>query len=383
MRTAVTSLLGIEFPILAFSHCRDVVAAVTNAGGFGVLGAVAHTPEQLDVDLTWIEEATRGKPYGVDLLIPTHYVGDEDGGLAPSELQSLIPDEHRRWLDDLLERYGVPVTPSGDADSTRQFAGMRIDPKSMSPLLEVAFSHSIGLIASALGPPPPHLIERARTKGVPVAALAGAVEHAIAHAEAGADLVIAQGTEAGGHTGQVATMVLVPEVVDAVAPTPVLAAGGVANGRQLAAGLALGAEGVWCGSVWLTTEEAETDPVVRDKYLAAGAGDTVRSRSITGKPARMLRTAWTDEWERSDCPGPLMMPLQPMLVGEALGRIHRVAHHRDSGAHQLVTYFVGQVVGSMRTVRPAGRVVLEMVDEFIDTIERLERLVDAEEPAGG
>jgi NAD(P)H-dependent flavin oxidoreductase YrpB (nitropropane dioxygenase family) len=210
---------------------------------------------------------------------------------------------------------------------------------------------------------------------VPVAGLAGAVEHALVHAEAGADLVIAQGTEAGGHTGQVATMVLVPEVVDAVAPTPVLAAGGIGNGRQLAAGLALGAEGAWCGSVWLTTEEAEISPVLRGKYLAAGSGDTIRSRSITGKPARMLRSAWTDEWERLDGPGPLMMPLQPMLVGEALARINRVAHHQGSGAHELATYFVGQVVGGMRTVRPAGRVVLDMVDEFIEAIERLDGLL--------
>ena len=158
-------------------------------------------------------------------------------------------------------------------------------------------------------------------------------------------------------------------------PTPVLAAGGIGNGRQLAASLALGAEGVWCGSVWLTTEEAETPPVVRDKYLAAGSGDTVRSRSITGKPARMLRTAWTDEWERPDGPGTLMMPLQPMLVGEALARINRVAHHEGSGAHELVTYFVGQVVGSMRSVRPAGRVVLDMVEEFIDAVERVDGLM--------
>jgi NAD(P)H-dependent flavin oxidoreductase YrpB (nitropropane dioxygenase family) len=377
MRTAVSKMLQIEFPILAFSHCRDVVAAVSNAGGFGVLGAVAHSPEQLDVDLRWIEETTRGKPYGVDLLIPTHYVGEETGGLDASSLKGLVPDEHRLWLDDLLDRYGVPAAPAKENGGERQFAGMRIDPKSMAPLLDVAFDHEIRLIASALGPPPPHLIDRARERGVPVAALAGAVEHAVAHATAGADLIIAQGTEAGGHTGQVATMVLVPEVVDAVAPTPVLAAGGIGNGRQLAAGLALGAEGVWCGSVWLTTEEAETDPVVRDKYLAAGSGDTVRSRSITGKPARMLRTAWTDEWERPDGPGPLMMPLQPMLVGEALGRIHRVAHHPGSGAHELVTYFVGQVVGSMRTVKPAARVVLEMVEEFIETLERLEEMSDA------
>lgn len=384
MRTAVSELLGIEFPILAFSHCRDVVAAVTNAGGMGVLGAVAHTPEQLEIDLAWIEAETAGRPYGVDLLIPTHYVGEETGGIDGSSLRSLIPDGHRQWLDELLERYGVPVVPAGDGGDGREFAGMRIDPRSMAPLLDVAFAHRISLIASALGPPPPHLVDRARSAGVPVAALAGAVDHAVAHRNAGADLIVAQGTEAGGHTGQIATMVLVPEVVDAVAPTPVLAAGGIGRGRQVAAALALGAEGVWCGSVWLTTEEAETPPVVRDKYLAAGSGDTVRSRSITGKPARMLRTAWTDEWERADSPDPLMMPLQPLLVGDALRRIHRVAHQPGSGANELVTYFVGQVVGSMRSVRPARRVVLDMVEEFIDTMERLDGLVQADPgPVGG
>lgn len=382
MRTAVTDMLGIEFPILAFSHCRDVVAAVTNAGGLGVLGAVAHSPKQLEVDLDWIEEQVKGKPYGVDLLIPTHYVGEEAGGLDPSSLKSLVSEDHKKWLDELLDRYGVPQLPPSEKDGdTREFAGMRIDPKSMAPLLDVAFDHRISLIASALGPPPPHLVERSRKAGVPVAALAGATEHAIRHAGAGADLIIAQGTEAGGHTGQVATMVLVPEVVDAVAPVPVLAAGGIGRGRQIAASLALGAEGVWCGSVWLTTEEAETPPVVKQKYVAAGSSDTVRSRSITGKPARMLRTPWTDEWEAAGSPGTLPMPLQPMLVGEALQRIHRVAHHEGTGAHDLVTYFVGQIVGNMNAIKPTRTVVLDMVEEFIDATQRVERMMTEEPPA--
>lgn len=380
MRTAVTDMLGIEFPILAFSHCRDVVAAVTNAGGLGVLGAVAHSPKQLEIDLDWIEEQVKGKPYGVDLLIPTHYVGEEDGGLDASSLKSLVSEGHKKWLDELLDRYGVPPLPADERDGdTREFAGMRIDPKSMAPLLDVAFDHRISLIASALGPPPPHLVERSRKAGVPVAALAGATEHAVRHAEAGADLIIAQGTEAGGHTGQVATMVLVPEVVDAVAPVPVLAAGGIGRGRQIAASLALGAEGVWCGSVWLTTEEAETPPVVKEKYVAAGSSDTVRSRSITGKPARMLRTPWTDEWEAAGSPGTLPMPLQPMLVGEALQRINRVAHHEGTGAHDLVTYFVGQIVGNMNAIKPTRTVVLDMIEEFIDATQRVDRLM-TEEP---
>jgi NAD(P)H-dependent flavin oxidoreductase YrpB (nitropropane dioxygenase family) len=374
MRTKASDLVGVEFPIFAFSHCRDVVAAVTNAGGCGVLGAVAHSPEQLDIDLRWIEEETRGRPYGVDLLVPEKFVGAEEGGLDRDALQSLLPPEQQGFVDDLLERYGVPPLPD-DGPMWNVGGSMRVDPKSMAPLLDVCFAHRPALVASALGPPPAHFIERARDAGIPVAALAGSIEHARRHAAAGADLIVAQGTEAGGHTGLIATMVLVPEVVDAVAPLPVLAAGGIASGRQLAAGMALGADGAWCGSVWLTTEEAETPPVVKDKFLAAGAGDTVRSRSLTGKPARMLRTAWTDEWERPDGPGPLPMPMQPVLIREAMARIGRVAD-KPGGAHDLVTYFVGQVVGSMDTVKPASRVVLEMVEEFIEAVERLDGFLE-------
>ena len=209
-----------------------------------------------------------------------------------------------------------------------------------------------------------------------VASLAGTTEHARRHAAAGVDLIVAQGTEAGGHTGQVSTMVLVPEVVDAVDPMPVLAAGGIARGRQIAAALALGAEGVWCGSVWLTTEEAETMPVVKDKFLAASSSDTVRSRSLTGKPARMLRTAWTDEWERADSPDPLGMPLQSALIGDPQVRINRAAAQPDAKARELATYFVGQVVGSLNKVQPTASVVLDMVSEFIDAVGRLDELVD-------
>lgn len=375
MRTRASSMLGIDFPIFAFSHCRDVVAAVSNAGGLGVLGAVAHTPEQLDVDLAWIREQTRGRPFGVDLLIPRKYVGAESGGLDAGGLQALIPEEHREWLDALLARYDVPPLPSpSEGGRERRGAGLSIDPASMAPLIDVSFAHGVALMASALGTPPAWLVEQAHGRGVPVAALAGRLDHAVAHHAAGVDLVIAQGTEGGGHTGEIATMVLVPQVVDAVAPTPVLAAGGIATGRQVAAALALGAEGVWCGSVWLTTTEAETTPAVREKFLAAGSSDTRRSRSLTGKPARMLRSAWTDAWEAPDAPAPLGMPLQTVLVTEAQRRIQRVAHKPGTGAQALATYFVGQVVGQMNEVKSARRVVQEMIEEFVAVMDRLEGL---------
>ncbi len=366
-------MLGVEFPICAFSHCRDVVAAVSNAGGFGVLGAVAHSPERLETELSWIEEHTGGKPYGVDLLLPPKYVGADRGGIDSGQVRELLPEEHRQFVDDLLSRYGIPESTAAKRQPS---GGLNISPKGYEPLLDVAFDHHIRLIASALGSPPAELVTRAHDNDVLVAALAGTTGHARQHAAAGADLIVAQGTEAGGHTGQVATMVLVPDVVDAVAPVPVLAAGGIARGRQIAASLALGAEGVWCGSVWLTTEEAETPPVVKDKFLAATSSDTVRSRSLTGKPARMLRTAWTDEWERADSPDPLGMPLQTALIDDPQRRINRAAAAADSGARELATYFVGQVVGSMNKVQPTSAVVLEMVSEFIDTVGRLDELVE-------
>ncbi|ORB72920.1 NAD(P)H-dependent flavin oxidoreductase [Mycobacterium scrofulaceum] len=373
MRTRVAEMLGVEFPICAFSHCRDVVAAVTNAGGFGVLGAVAHSPARLHSELTWISEQTGGKPFGVDLLLPPKYVGADEGGIDAKQARALLPEEHRAFVDDILARYGI-TAPAQEARASA--GGLNISPKGYGPLLDVAFDHDIKLIASALGPPPPDLVERAHDRDVLVAALAGTTRHAQRHAAAGVDLIVAQGTEAGGHTGEVATMVLVPEVVDAVSPVPVLAAGGIARGRQIAAALALGAEGVWCGSVWLTTEEAETPPVVKDKFLAATSSDTVRSRSMTGKPARMLRTAWTDEWERPEKPDPLGMPLQTALVTEPQVRINSAAAHPGAKARELATYFVGQVVGSLDRVRPTRTVVLDMVEEFIDTIGRLEGLVE-------
>jgi NAD(P)H-dependent flavin oxidoreductase YrpB (nitropropane dioxygenase family) len=346
-----------------------VVAAVTNAGGFGVLGAVAHTPDQLEIDLTWIEEQTHGRPYGLDLLLPTKYAGADDGGIDRDAVRQLLPPEQQAFVDDILRRYGVPDL---DEDTKGMLFGrgaLAISPKGYEPLLDIAFAHQIRLIASALGPPPPDLIERAHASDVAVAALAGTRVHAERHNAAGADVIVAQGTEAGGHTGEISTMVLVPEVVDAVAPTPVLAAGGIGNGRQIAAAMALGAEGVWCGSVWLTTEEAETQPAVKQKFLAATSKDTVRSRSLTGKPARMLRSAWTDEWDKADAPPALQMPLQTALVAEAQLRINKAATDEGSGAQELANYFVGQVVGQMDRVRPARQVVLDMVTEYADVAQ--------------
>ena len=379
MKTAITEMFGIDVPILAFTHCRDVVVAVSKAGGMGVLGAAGHSDEQFEIDLDWIEAELGGRPYGVDLIVPAKYAGSDAGGLTIQDLVAMIPDEHRAFVDDILARYDVPELPADDrrtgvlgSDGAAPFSANRADPQ-----LEIALARNPSLVVNALGPPPQHMIERVKEAGRRVGALAGAAQHAERHVNAGVDVIIAQGGEAGGHTGEIGTMVLIPEIVDAVGDIPVLGAGGIGRGRQMAAAMALGAEGVWCGSVWLTTEEAETHPTVKQKFLAARSADTIRSRSRTGKPARQLRTAWTDEWERADTPNPLGMPLQPILVDQAIRRIDRAAHHPGSGAEQLANYFVGQIVGAMNETKPAARVVYEMIEEFIESVERLNRQMQA------
>ena len=377
MKTPVCEMLGVDVPILAFTHCRDVVAAVTKAGGFGVLGAAAHTPEQLDIDLQWIRDEVGDKPFGVDIIVPAKYEGSSEGGKSLGDLSEMIPQGHRDFLEGMMERYAVPPLPKEDSERS----GLPVDSEppmtyaQAVPLMDVAFSHPIKLIVNALGPPPPDMIERAHANGVLVGALAGKKSHAVRHVAAGVDIIIAQGHEAGGHTGDIGTMVLVPEIVDAVAPTPVLAAGGIGSGRQVAASIALGAQGVWCGSVWLTTLEAETHPVVKDKFLAATSSDTLRSRSRTGKPARQLRSAWTDEWEGEDSPGTLPMPLQPMLIAHASRQVDRAAMNPENkGAVELSNYFVGQIVGSMNESISATRVVEDMITEYLDVVERFEEL---------
>jgi NAD(P)H-dependent flavin oxidoreductase YrpB (nitropropane dioxygenase family) len=372
MGTAVTDMLGIELPLLAFSHCRDVVAAVTNAGGLGVLGAAAFTPEQLEVELSWIDDHVGGRPYGADILVPEKVEG-MGRHLAASDFADLVPATHRKFVEDLLAEHGVPT-----AGETIGLAGYRMgNPDSNEELMDVAFAHPIALIANALGRPPQSMLDRARKEDVPVAALVGARHHALRQLESGVDLIVAQGGEAGGHTGEIATMVLVPEVVDAVAGrVPVLAAGGIVTGRQMAAALALGADGVWTGSMWLTTEEAETAPATKAKFVAATSADTLRSRGRTGKPARQLRSAWTDAWDDPEGPRPLPMPLQSMISEPALRRVDQSAASGNAGATELATYFVGQGVGLLDAVRPAGRVVREFMEDFASAVERIRTLTE-------
>jgi NAD(P)H-dependent flavin oxidoreductase YrpB (nitropropane dioxygenase family) len=369
VRTAICDLLGIELPILAFSHCRDVVAEVSRAGGFGVLGASSHTPDELENELRWIDERVGDKPYGVDIVAPMGL----DLSDVPSDLDGLVPESHRAFVSGLLEQHGID---NGERHNPLRGAVENLREEVGRELVEVALRHPVRLIANALGPPPPYLIAAARKRGIAVAALVGSAPQATRQLAAGVDVLVAQGSEAGGHCGEVSTMVLVPEVVRIAGDTPVLAAGGIVTGSQVAAALAMGAAGVWTGSVWLTTHEAETAPHTVQKLLQASSRDTVRSRSRTGKPSRQLRSSWTDAWEGPSAPAPLPMPLQSLVSEPALRRVDALAASGHVGAQELATYWVGQGVGLMDRVRSVRDVVQELAEDMLAASDRLHSAVE-------
>lgn len=375
MKSPICELLGVEFPLVAFSHCRDVVAAVSRAGGFGVLGATVHSPESIEQELRWIDDHVDGRPYGVDVLIPENMSTAGEKNITWKSLESRIPQQHRAFTRELLNRHGIELTTGEVADDRPQ----PFDTQTALRLLEVSFRHPIRMIANALGVPPREMIDMGKQHGVPVAALVGAKEHALRQVAAGVDILVVQGTEAGGHCGEVSTMVLVPEVIKAIKPVrdvPVLAAGGIMTGRQMAACMAMGAAGAWTGSVWLSTVESETTEIFREKMIAASSRDAVRSRGRTGKPARQLRSVWTDAWDRGeDSPGALPMPLQSIVSRDAFASIDRAAAAGNPKARDLVSYFVGQGVGLIDSVKSAGSVVQEFKEDFIEAVEHMNALV--------
>lgn len=381
MKSELCRQLGIDFPLFAFSHCRDVVVEVSKAGGLGVFGAVdVRSPEALEAELNWIDEHIEGKPYGVDFIVPAKFSGQGTGETV-AQAASRIPVEHKIFARKLLAEHGIDTSDLTDDRFERGSKITRnIREQGAQSLLDVAFNHPIALVANALGPAPPVMIERAREAGVLVAALVGSPEHAIKQAQAGVDIIVAAGTEAGGHCGEVGTIVLVPEVLDALrgigSALPVLAAGGIVTGRQMAACMAMGAAGAWTGSVWLTTTEAETSPVVKEKMLAATSAGTIRSRSRTGKFCRQLRSDWTDAWEQEGAPKPLPMPLQSMVSDTAMSKVLKLANGGHEGARKLASYFVGQGVGLMNATQSTRSVVMDFMSDYLLAVERLQSTID-------
>lgn len=384
LKTRVTEMFGIEAPIFAFTHCRETVAAVSRAGGMGIYGAATFAPDRVDADLAWIAANVDGKPFGVDLMMPQKSDGKgttEDAGELEAALQHGIPQAHRDFTNALLDHFKVPgldTAPPVESDGRPGGRGWRHSwyefklgavETGARLQLEAALRHPIAFLVTALGTPPPDVRALARSRGIKLGALVGSAKHARQHIEAGVDVIIAQGTEAAAHTGEISTLVLVPEIAKAVAPVPVLAAGGIGTGEQLAAALALGAEGAWTGSIWLTCAESDEPSEVVERMLAARSSDTLRSRCRTGKPLRQLKSPWSAAWEGPSSPGMLAMPTQHVLTAEAEERIHR------HGRADLTTIPVGQIVGAMNTVRPAADIVRALVADCEMTIAGMGRFV--------
>ena len=304
MKSKVCDMFGIDFPLMAFTHCRDVVVEVSKSGGMGILGAAGFSPEQLEMELKWIDNHIDGKPYGVDLIAPTT-MANKDESATPEEMAAMVPDEHRNFAASILARHNIDT--QGLYENPQVGMGGFLGEQGAANIIDVAFAHPIKLIVNALGVPPQYMIDKAKEFSVATGALVGAKHHAIKQAEAGVDLLICSGNEAGGHCGEISTMVVVPEVCKAVEKynCSVVAAGGIVTGRQMAAAMAMGAEGVWTGSVWLTTLESETAPYIKEKLLTTQSNQTVRATSRTGKYSRQVRSPWTDAWENEDAPDTL------------------------------------------------------------------------------
>ena len=370
MNSLICDLLDIEFPLIAFSHCRDVVVEVSKAGGFGVLGAARYNASTLEAELSWIDEHIDGKPYGVDLIAPTSMAVAEENGAA-EDLKNRVPQEYFDFASGILERHDID---SSDVYANQYESDSFLTKNKATSIIDVAFDHPIKLIANALGVPPAYMIDMGKEKGVATAALIGTREHAIKQVEAGVNIVVASGTEAGGHCGDVSTLVLIPEVSSVLKDSgvPVVAAGGIVTGRQMAACMAMGAAGVWTGSVWLTCAESDTPPVLKEKMLRASSRETVRSRSRTGKHSRQLRSPWTDAWESNTAPKPLSMPLQSQVTENPLAKVTRLAEIGHEGARQLSTSWVGQGVGLMSSTQSAKAIVYDFMQDYLVASERLQ-----------
>lgn len=371
MQTLICKRLGCELPIFAFSHCRDVVVEVTKAGGYGVLGAATFSPEQLEAELRWIDQHVEGRNYGVDVIIPTRY--DQAAETTLEDLETLIPQEHRDFMDKILEEAGVPPLPPDERERIhRDIIDGRgnMTPDGARRLLAVALQHpQVNMVVSALGSPPPDVIADLKARNIVIGAMCGKVEHAVRHKAAGVEVIVAQGTEAGGHTGEIATLVLVPQVVEACGTSvAVLAAGGIARGSQIAASLALGAQGVWCGTVWLGTRESELDPFEKEVLFETRTEDAVRRKARTGKTVRMIKSKLSEAWEQPGAPTYLPTPLQGILYNEAHARVVR-AKRKD-----LYSFPAGQVVGMINEEATVREVMYRMQLEYLEAVERLNHL---------
>lgn len=347
LHTRLCDLLGVDRPIICFTHCREVAVAASRAGVFPVLGEALRSMDEIARDIGWIRERI-GSNFGIDLVLPARSPRSAD----PDELLAEIPDAQRAFAERIKQKYDVP-DPRGDV-LLRKWGGN--NQKIAREQIGILLDEAVPVIATGLGAPD-FLFDEARDRGIRLIALIGATRHAIRQIERGADMIVAQGYDAAGHTGSMGTFSLVPEVVSVAGDVPVIAAGGVTTGRHLAAALCLGAVGVWTGTVWLASDESDVDPLVKQRILGASGADTTRSATLSGKTMRVLSCPWIDEWESAEAPAVLQSPHQMLLTSDYLQGAN------DARRADLMTEAVGQGVAFVKRAQPVAAIVDEMIDE--------------------
>jgi NAD(P)H-dependent flavin oxidoreductase YrpB (nitropropane dioxygenase family) len=356
LRTKLCEMLGIEYPIIAFTHCKDVAVAVINSGGFAVLGEAMHPPDEIAADIQWIRERVEGRLFGIDLVLPA----SSPLKATLDELEAKIPETHRNFAREIKKKYDVP-DPKGPI-ALHQWGGL--NQEMARAQLEVLLDERVPVICSGLGSPV-FILDAAHERGIKVFGLVGKTRQARRQLEAGVDAIIAQGYDAAGHTGTMGTFSIVPEVVSIAGNTPIIAAGGVTTGRHLAAALCLGASGVWTGTLWLASRESDVDMIFKEKLLAATAEDTSYSDCISGMTMRVLKCPWTEEWAKPEAPAVLPPPYQMLLSAEYLQGAN------DHRRGDLMTEGAGQGVGFVTSMKPARQIVFDVVEEALDAFEAL------------
>ncbi|MCC6388045.1 MAG: nitronate monooxygenase [Dehalococcoidia bacterium] len=370
LRTPLCHLLGIEYPVISAGMgpvgggaravaLAELTAAVSNAGGLGVIGGAGFSPDRLREEIAKVRSMT-DRPFGVDLLLPSNFLGGAASGEIPRDPRDLIPDSSKAGMRKIAGDLGIEWKPieqvSNPMANRRQGGGMSDDQ------MEVVIEERVPVFAAGLGTPAPWL-DRLHANGTKVLSLVGNTKNAKRVAAAGVDVVVAQGTEAGGHTGRVATMALIPQVVDAISPTPVVAAGGIADGRGLAAALALGAIGVWCGTAFLVADEANQPDTQKQRILAATDEDTRITKLYSGKTMRNITNPLIEAWEAANIPA-MPMGLQGALTGDLLNSV------RAAGRDDLMMNAAGQISGLLTKSRPAAEILNDMVAQAADILAR-------------
>lgn len=357
-RTPVCERLGIDVPVFAFSHSLEVTAAVSRAGGFGVFGATHDEPAQILEHARVLKDLCEGRPFGLDLLLPSLSLEKDDRAAA----EAAIPQEHKDFVAGLRAKHKVPPATQGDLFMKHVRSQELFEAQAQAVIRSGA-----SMFAMAVGTPP-DVVARAKAAGQVTLSLIGSPRHVSRPLAAGVDLLVAQGYDAGAHTGTVGTLSLVPQVVQLAGAVPVLAAGGIATGSQLAAALAMGAQGVWTGTIWLASREHALDPLLTEQLLHAGSEDTVISRSWSGKTLRMVRSGWSDAWSAPGAPAPLKMPYQQVLVAELNAAVHE---HR---VPSLMWTAAGQSVAFLTEVRSVDEIMDGLIEETHQALARLAAL---------